>query len=657
MNIIGLLIISVLFITSNPLQCYAGGPGTTASNFLKFGVGARPIGLGGAFCAVADDVNALYWNPGGLAGLDSYDEVTFMHNEIGEEMRYEYFAYSKPVRQLNGTLAASLSMFTINNIQGYSTLGAKTSLLKASNMAFNLGYGKFVQSNLMLGASFKYISETLDGYKGTAYAVDAGAVYKLNNLKLYPVNKLNLGFVVQNIGTQMTFIEEGAPLPFNMKLGVAFKDKVYGSDLVVAYDMNSPSDNDSFSNIGVEYRIYDLVALRFGYQSKDDLASGVRGGIGFRAKSLDFDYALLPRGDFGNSHRISVTFRFGMKYDDILAVKRLEQQYERGVKYYERGDMINAYREFKGILSIAPGHKKAQEYLAKTELRVEEIQMKEGIAEHLKSGEKYFHKNNLSDAQSEFEAILAVDANHKEAKMYIQKIRESLKGISDSIFRRGLAYYEAGEYNNAIKEMNKVLTFDPDYTKAREYIGLSEEKIQRLEELRKQRLAEEEERMKEKRANLVYAKAMELYEKKDWKQSFNQFQEVLSIDSGHKNAKRYLAEVKSNLAAEHFDIGKKAYDKKELETALKNFNEVVKYDSGHKEARQLIDKIVPELKKQNQAKAMEYNKQGLVAYAQGKLQEAIKLWKEAVKLDPSLEEARSNIKRAEKELSSTNSGQ
>lgn len=38
---------------------------------LGLGVGARAIGLGGAFSAVADDGSALFWNPAGIARLDA----------------------------------------------------------------------------------------------------------------------------------------------------------------------------------------------------------------------------------------------------------------------------------------------------------------------------------------------------------------------------------------------------------------------------------------------------------------------------------------------------------------------------------------------------------------------------------------------------------
>jgi len=41
--------------------------GTTSAEFLLFGAGARGTALGGAFAAIATDVSALYYNPGGAA--------------------------------------------------------------------------------------------------------------------------------------------------------------------------------------------------------------------------------------------------------------------------------------------------------------------------------------------------------------------------------------------------------------------------------------------------------------------------------------------------------------------------------------------------------------------------------------------------------------
>ena len=50
-----------------PILLHADGgvPGA----FLRLGVGARPLGLGNAFVAIAGDASATYWNPAGLTKL------------------------------------------------------------------------------------------------------------------------------------------------------------------------------------------------------------------------------------------------------------------------------------------------------------------------------------------------------------------------------------------------------------------------------------------------------------------------------------------------------------------------------------------------------------------------------------------------------------
>src|SRR5690348_1951621 len=51
--------------TRNDNVAYGG----TSGEFLLLGAGARGAALGGAYAALATDVTALYYNPGGLAQM------------------------------------------------------------------------------------------------------------------------------------------------------------------------------------------------------------------------------------------------------------------------------------------------------------------------------------------------------------------------------------------------------------------------------------------------------------------------------------------------------------------------------------------------------------------------------------------------------------
>ena len=60
-----------LAFSLHPSALFSAGVGTTAGQFLRVGLGARAVGLGGAFSALADDVTAIYWNPAGLAQIEN----------------------------------------------------------------------------------------------------------------------------------------------------------------------------------------------------------------------------------------------------------------------------------------------------------------------------------------------------------------------------------------------------------------------------------------------------------------------------------------------------------------------------------------------------------------------------------------------------------
>jgi hypothetical protein len=94
---------------------------TSAQAYFKdLGVGARPMGMGGAYVAAADDGNAALWNAAGLAQLHR-QEVTAMfaalyvglgaklHNEETDLLGYHFVGYIYPSKW--GSFALSWNTF------------------------------------------------------------------------------------------------------------------------------------------------------------------------------------------------------------------------------------------------------------------------------------------------------------------------------------------------------------------------------------------------------------------------------------------------------------------------------------------------------------------------------------------------------------------
>jgi hypothetical protein len=84
--------------------------GTTAANFLEIGVGARAIGMGGAFTAWAADPSAMFWNVGGISKIGK-TSLFFNHSEWIANTNFDFVAGVFPV---NESVTIGVSVTALN---------------------------------------------------------------------------------------------------------------------------------------------------------------------------------------------------------------------------------------------------------------------------------------------------------------------------------------------------------------------------------------------------------------------------------------------------------------------------------------------------------------------------------------------------------------
>ncbi|NLO90770.1 MAG: PorV/PorQ family protein [Elusimicrobia bacterium] len=307
-----MVLLSSCAMTAGAASFSSQAAGTTGSDFLNLGVGARPLGMGGAYTAVAEGAEAAYWNPAGLAQVQKM-AGTFMRANYVEGITYNYFSYAYRFNQTT-VMSASAMMTDIGDIKRTDINGNwNNDYFRPKDAAYYLSYCYSVvdlsdkDHDVAIGVSGKYISSKIVN-SATAYGLDIG-VMTFHFAKI----PYRLGFTVQNLGKGTKYDQDTDPMPLNIKTGGAVS---LTDHLLFALDANFPKSADPYATIGAEVEMFSDrnmgVAMRGGYNTQQariqDGAAGLAFGAGIAFGTFRFDYSFGNMGELGNVHRFSINF-------------------------------------------------------------------------------------------------------------------------------------------------------------------------------------------------------------------------------------------------------------------------------------------------------------------------------------------------------------
>ena len=291
--------------------------GTTAAAFLKIEAGSRPVGMGGAFTGLANDVNTIFWNPAGLTTIRDRELTAMQHFSVAD-ISNQFVGYAQRVDK--GVWGASfLGAFTEIE-RRIGPTDDPDSTVTVGGFAAGLSFAYAVSPELSIGGTAKAISQQLDIEDSLGAAADVGVVLRTLD------NQLGIGIAAQNLG----FLDTEEELPLIVRGGVAFQIRTKPSPtdprpardlLAIVADVDYPilAGFPTF-HIGAENWLYDVLALRAGYSISEgeNPKNGITAGIGIRRKGeaslekirFQFDYAFVPDEGVGDAHRISFLMRF-----------------------------------------------------------------------------------------------------------------------------------------------------------------------------------------------------------------------------------------------------------------------------------------------------------------------------------------------------------
>jgi len=409
------LILTVLIWIGSLASVFAAGK--TSGNFLKIGVGGRPVGMGEAYTALANDASAAYWNPAGLGEQEAL-EIFSMHSNWLVDTSFQYLGFAFPFRDM-GALGLSYRVLNYGNIPAYNASGSREADVYASDSALCFSWGRALNEKLSLGLNLKYVSQSLASFNAGTASLDLGMRFNLQP-------SLVLGVSVQNILGSLTFIQDEGVLPRKLSVGLGASHFIF-EPLTVAVDYNMPLDGSGYLNYGCEYLLNDFFALRLG-----SAQSRWQGGIGFKTPSFGLDYAYVPYQDLGATHRVSFSFCFGIRKQD-----EIRKHYQLGKDYYRQQKYLDALAEFKKVLDLNPLHRDSREFVDRI---IEEMRQKtlfekvKALREEKKKSRELleqavleFQKRNYAKTQELVEQSLKYAPNNKKALELKERLDKVLK--------------------------------------------------------------------------------------------------------------------------------------------------------------------------------------------------------------------------------------
>ncbi len=288
------------------------GDGGQAGPFLQLGFGARAMGMGGAFVAVADDATGGFFNP---AGLVQVTERTFgaFYRRMTLDRRLSYVVYNQPIRD-EATVALAWVNAGVGDVVGRDTDGHPTEEISNYQNAVQLFLGRRILSQVSVGLGIEYIQYNLANINAYGIGFGISAMGR-------PTSKLRLGVAVEDIGMRYSWASGDywqqfgllgssvkEEFPFNFRVGASYL--LLEDRILLSSEFEKNQKQGGRVHLGAEGWALESVAGRIGYdRGSFTLGLGLRQKI--QSAILGFDYAFITsRVEDDADHLISLQFEF-----------------------------------------------------------------------------------------------------------------------------------------------------------------------------------------------------------------------------------------------------------------------------------------------------------------------------------------------------------
>jgi tetratricopeptide (TPR) repeat protein len=472
--------ITVFSFYENSFSQAGGQPGA----FMSYGVGARALGMGGAFFAISDDATASYWNPAGLTLIER-KELSFMQAQMFEQTSLNFIGIALPTAS-KGTFGIFMNQMTssgfekvsievdpnTNEIINLKSIGS----FNVSERAIGFSWGRMVSKKLAFGVGIRNITRMVDVSQDSFKTIDLAMNFNVS--KVY-----RLAFGVQNIFS-MKSGDTDDEFPIIFKLGQSFS--LFKGSLIFDLDLTKTQGGGQNIRFGGEYWPLYWASFRFGILATPQIQEASF-GIGLKYKGLNLDIAQGIH-TLGNTTKFSVGFRFGesTKARQDTEIRNIIRQ---AMQYFKSGYFSKAVEKLKAALDADPGNTEIRNMLDKLTNAItyvtnatgnDEIQtlIRRGIVAYVDGKDLRSAVNLLRHAYNKNpkdDKLLSL-LNMIEKEAGVSELTRRPEGpemftlIDQKIYDARQAIYE-GKYDVALRRAQDILDLEPNNETALEIMG------------------------------------------------------------------------------------------------------------------------------------------------------------------------------------------
>jgi len=220
----------------------------------------------------------------------------------------------------------------------------------------------------------------------------------------------------------------------------------------------------------------------------------------------------------------------------------ISAHFAQGLELYQENDYIRARDEWRAILDIDPEHEEAQQYLRRTQDKIDEM-----IATHVRRAGTLEDQNRLTEAIGEWNNVEALAPDDARAENAIRRIQRKIENQGQdlrsksqtlqivNLYSDALKAYNEGRYEAAVQNLEEILRLEPSHQEAKALLARAKRKTTPLTE-------EEEARIRQ-----LYLSGMQFFAKDQYNEAIAEWEKILEIDPSNESVRQNIEEARERL--------------------------------------------------------------------------------------------------------------